>query len=187
MTGQILSAVRKLQEFILEAGLARGVLALPAPRMLALTSGSSVETDTTNVFTFTITEPEIESVARDLFASGHYSLAVQEAYKAIDHYVSERCSHDLSGTQLMETVFSPSKPVLSWSERATTSQVDEQRGYQRLFSGAMLGIRNPVAHEFNWVEDPELALELLVFAQHLLRKAKSATLDIDLPQKMSSS
>ncbi|MDR3510337.1 MAG: TIGR02391 family protein [Caulobacteraceae bacterium] len=48
--------------------------------------------------------------------------------------------------------------------------------YHRLFSGAMLGIRNPVTHEFNWVDSPDVALELLVFAQHLMRKAKAATL-----------
>lgn len=38
----------------------------------------------------------------------------------------------------------------------------------------MLGIRNPTTHEFGWVDDPEVALELIVFAQHLLRKAKAA-------------
>ena len=43
-----------------------------------------------------------------------------------------------------------------------------------LYAGAMLGIRNPTTHEFNWVEDEDVALELLVFAQHLLRKARSA-------------
>jgi Protein of unknown function (Hypoth_ymh) len=43
-----------------------------------------------------------------------------------------------------------------------------------LFMGAMTGIRNPVTHEFNWVEEEDIALELLLFAQHLLRKAKTA-------------
>jgi hypothetical protein len=42
------------------------------------------------------------------------------------------------------------------------------------FIHAVLGICNPVTHEFNWVDDPELALELISFAQHLLRKAKAA-------------
>ncbi len=57
----------------------------------------------------------------------------------------------------------------------TQSEIDEQKGYHRLFSGAMLGIRNPSTHEFGWVDEPELALELVVFAQHLLRKAKLAS------------
>ena len=80
----------------------------------------------------------------------------------------------MSGVQLMDHVFSPNKPHLYWTKRETTSQQDEQKGYHRLYSGAMLGIRNPVSHEFNWIDDPEVALELLVFAQHLLRKAKAA-------------
>jgi hypothetical protein len=38
----------------------------------------------------------------------------------------------------------------------------------------MLGIRNPVTHEIKWIDDADVALELLVFAQHLIRKAKAA-------------
>lgn len=60
----------------------------------------------------------------------------------------------------------------------TQSQIDEQKGYHRLYSGAMLGIRNPTTHEFGWVDEPELALELVVFAQHLLRKAKLAQIGL---------
>lgn len=74
----------------------------------------------------------------------------------------------------MEHVFSPHTPRLYWSSRRTISEQDEQKGYHRLYSGAMLGIRNPTTHEFRWVEEPEVALELVMFAQHLLRKAKIA-------------
>jgi uncharacterized protein (TIGR02391 family) len=145
--------------------------------MLALASPSE-DGGGANVFAITVTEPEIEVVSRDLFASGHYSLAVQEAYKAVDKFVAEKCGESvLSGTQLMDKVFSPNAPMLAWTLRTSQSEQDEQRGYHRLYSGAMLGIRNPVTHEFDWVEDQEVALELLVFAQHLLRKAKSAQPD----------
>jgi uncharacterized protein (TIGR02391 family) len=110
-----------------------------------------------------------------LFASGYYSLAVQEAYKALDKFIGDKVpTTSATGTQLMELVFSPKSPTLYWNDRTTQSEIDEQSGYHRLFSGAMLGIRNPVAHEFNWVDDADLALELIVFAQHLLRKAKLA-------------
>ncbi|MNE14456.1 hypothetical protein D3C80_1073370 [compost metagenome] len=177
MTLRIIEGIRKLQEHLLELGVARAVLALPAPRMLALPSPSAEGAEPASVYARVITEPEIERVSRDLFASGYYSLAIQEAYKAVDKFVLEKAGSELSvtGTQLMEAVFSPSSPRLCWSERKTQSEVDEQKGYQRLYSGAMLGIRNPVTHEFNWVEEAEMALELVVFAQHLLRKAKSAS------------
>lgn len=175
MTIKVLERLKQFQEFLLEAGFARSVLALPAPRMLAISAPTGESAGPANVFARTVTEPEIEQVSRDLFVSGHYSLAVQEAYKAVEKYIADRVGPSaVSGTQLMDLVFSPSNPKLHWTARATISEQDEQKGYHRLFSGAMLGIRNPVTHEFNWVEDVDLALELLVFAQHLLRKAKAA-------------
>lgn len=177
MTSRIVNSLRRLQEYIFETGLARSVLALPAPRMLALSSSNGDEATVNNVFAITVTEPEIEAVSRDLFASGHYSLSVQEAYKAIDKFIGEKSGEAISGTALMDRVFSPNSPLLAWTDRKNTSEKDEQMGYHRLFSGAMLGIRNPATHEFNWVEDSEIALELLVFAQHLLRKAKAARLE----------
>ncbi len=74
----------------------------------------------------------------------------------------------------MEQAFSPKDPALKWSEMGSISQNDEQKGYHRLYAGAMLAIRNPTTHEFKWIDDPDSALELIVFAQHLIRKAKDA-------------
>jgi uncharacterized protein (TIGR02391 family) len=179
MTRRLVDALRRLQEYIFEVGLARSVLALPAPRMLALPSSTGEDAVASNVFAITVTEPEIEAVSRDLFASGHYSLSIQEAYKALDKFIGEKAGESLSGTSLMDLVFSPKAPLLVWTDRKSKSEQDEQMGYHRLYSGAMLGIRNPVTHEFNWIEDQEIALELLVFAQHLLRKAKVARVEAE--------
>lgn len=172
---RLIDGIRRFQEHLLEIGVARAVLGLPAPRMLALPSPTVEGAGTASVFARVVTEPEIEQVARDLFVSGHYSFAVQEAYKAVDKFVGDKAGRAaMSGTPLMDFAFSPNSPILHWSERKTQSEQDEQKGYHRLYSGAMLGIRNPVIHEFNWVEDSDVALELIVFAQHLLRKAKAA-------------
>src|ERR1700719_4309149 len=101
----ILERIKRLQEHILEVGLAQAVLAIPAPRMLALPSPSE-GAGVVSIYSKTITESEIESVSRDLFASGHYSLAVQEAYKAVEKYVQQKSAIlGLSGTQLMQQVF----------------------------------------------------------------------------------
>lgn len=171
----LLRRIKALQEHVLENGLAWSVLALPAPQMLALAAPSSEEGGYAGLFARTVTEPEIVVVSRDLFASGHYSLAVQEAFKALEKYVQVKAAHQQSGTALMESVFSANKPHLYWSERKTQSEKDEQRGYMQLYAGSMIGIRNPVTHEFKWVDEAETALELILFAQHLLRKAKVAT------------
>lgn len=175
MTNGLVERIKRFQTYLLEVGVARGVIALPAPRMLALPSPSEESSGSANAFVRLVTEPEIAEVSRDLYMSGHYSVAVQEAFKAVEKFVQTKANiHTISGVQLMEHVFSPHTPRLYWSSRRTISEQDEQKGYHRLYSGAMLGIRNPTTHEFRWVEEPEVALELVMFAQHLLRKAKIA-------------
>jgi uncharacterized protein (TIGR02391 family) len=171
----VLDRIRRFQEHVLEVGLAQAVLSLPAPRMLALLASGSETASVASIYGKTVTEREIESVSRDLFASGHYSLAVQESYKAVEKFVQQKSAElGLSGTKLMQFVFSTTAPKLYWTERKTQSEQDEQQGYLMLYGGAMLGIRNPVTHEFGWVDDPIMSLELILFAQHLLRKAKIA-------------
>lgn len=175
MAAPLLDRIRAFQETLLESGLARSVLALPAPRMLALTAPTSEDISEDIIFGKFIVEKEIVDVARDLFVSGFYNQAVCESTKALDRYIQNRAErHDQSGTKLMDLVFSPSAPLLAWSQRKTLTERDEQSGYHRLFSGSMLGIRNPTAHEHGWIDSPEEALECIVFIQHLLRKAKAA-------------
>jgi len=132
-----------------------------------------------SLFVRIITEPDIVSVSRDLFASGHFPLAVQEAFKALEKYLQSKTNSKASGTTLMEQLFSTAKPQLVWSDRVNQSQKDEQAGYLKIFSGAVQGIRNPCTHEFNWIDSAEAALELISIAQHLLRKSKAATLHSD--------
>jgi uncharacterized protein (TIGR02391 family) len=175
MTSRLIDAVRRLQQCVQDIGLSGNLLSLPAPKTLLLSGPNSSDLAASNEFSLAVTEPEIVEASRDLVASGHYSFAVQEAFKVVDKFVEEKGGpFDISGTSMMDLAFSPKNPRLYWTDRSTQSEKDEQSGYHRLFTGAMLGIRNPVTHEFNWVDDPDLALELLVFAQHLLRKAKAA-------------
>lgn len=172
---KLLERIREFQKFLYSTGLAQTTLALPAPSILALPSPSSSDVELDLAFDRVVDEPEILGVSRDLFDSGHYNIAVHEAFKAVDHYIQGKVSeHQLSGNSLMDQVFSPTSPKLVWSKRKTRTQKDQQMGYHRLFSGAMLGIRNPTGHEFSWIDEPEEALECIVFAQHLLKKAKLA-------------
>lgn len=175
----LLDRIRDFQKYLYQSGLARGTLALPAPSLLALPSPTASDLELDLIFDRFVDEPEIVQVSRDLFDSGHYNISVHEAFKALDNYIQDKVSEfQLSGTSLMDQVFSPNDPKLYWSERKTRTQKDQHAGYHRLFSGAMLGIRNPTGHEFAWIDAPEEALECIVFAQHLLKKAKSATLKI---------
>lgn len=166
-----LEGVRKFREFLLEIGAGQSTLHLPSPRMLSLPQAED-DVDPQRLFSVVIVEEEIVDVSRDLFASGHFSLAIQEAFKALEKYLQEKSGISMVGTTLMEQIFSPKNPSLVWSDRQSQSEKDEHSGYHRLFSGAMLGIRNPCTHEFKWVDDSSTALDILSFVQHLLRKAK---------------
>lgn len=139
-------------------------IALPGP-----TSPSSH-----SAFSEIVSDPDILRVCRDLFASGHYNVAVQEAFKCVDNLVEARVPGKGTGVKLMRTAFSVNDPKLTWSNRNTDSEKDQHEGYQHLFAGAMLGIRNPVTHHIDWIDSPDEALEAIVLAQHLLVKAKLA-------------
>ena len=120
---------------------------------------------------------EIERAVAKLFRDGHYANAVEDACKVLDGLVKIRSGkNDLSGTELMQNVFSPKNPILKFSDLQTQSEQSEQQGMMFLYAGAMLALRNPRAHEIIQ-DDPEKALEYIAFLSLLaksLDKAKRA-------------
>jgi uncharacterized protein (TIGR02391 family) len=175
MTTKLLDGLRKLQEVLTDLGFGGSFLALPAPKTSAQ-QALPAPFKASGSYADVIDDIDIVSASRDLFGSAHYSIAVQEAFKALDNYVACRVGEKtLSGMKLMREVFSKESPKLFWTSRSTQTEKDQHEGYQHIFAGAMQGIRNPVVHDFNWVEDPTEALELIVLAQHLMKKAKAAS------------
>jgi Protein of unknown function (Hypoth_ymh) len=47
----------------------------------------------------------------------------------------------------MQKVFSAKTPLLRFNKLESQSDLDEQQGFQFLFSGAVMGLRNPRAHD----------------------------------------
>lgn len=115
--------------------------------------------------------PAIERAAGQLFRDGHYSNAIENAVKALNALVRLNSGvDDKDGAQLMEYVFSPKKPVLKFNSLVDQSDIDEQKGFMMLFSGAVAGLRNPRAH--NIIKDePEKALEFVAFISLLAKLA----------------
>jgi uncharacterized protein (TIGR02391 family) len=168
-------AIRKFQEAVHRVGLGGTFLQLSVPRMLALPGPGSAQNTIHENFVVVIDDPDVLGVSRDLFVSGFYSQAVEAAFKMLDEEVRRVSNEGLSGTKLMEKVFSPNGPIIPLNGQKSQSEQDEQAGYHRLFAGSMLGIRNPCAHENGWIDDPQAALETIVLCQHLLRKMKAST------------
>ena len=77
----------------------------------------------------------------------------------------------------MQAVFSVKNPILTFNSLQSDTDKSEQQGMMFLYAGAILGLRNPRAHEIV-KDDPQKALELIAFLSFL---AKS----LDRTQKTS--
>ena len=121
--------------------------------------------DILDAFDNQITFTGLVRCTRELFAGGHYSLAVEKAFVYVENLVKKRSGvSGKYGSNLMKTVFSVQNPFIKLNAGVTDSDRDEQLGYMEVFAGAMTGIRNPRAHAHDWIDEPKEALELLVFA-----------------------
>lgn len=122
-----------------------------------------------------VTDAALRHASRQLFSDGHYARAVEEAFKCLNNEVKSISGiDDRDGANLMRKVFSANDPTLMLNELQSLSEQDEQKGYMDLYAGSMTGIRNPRAHEHELEDSPEEALEMLIFANHLMRKLRSA-------------
>ncbi len=115
--------------------------------------------------------PNVIEAASDLFNDQHYGSAVSEAFKSVEVRVRDLAQiPDKSGAQLMGDAFGTKTPRLDVSTETGRSGDDEREGFLALFRGAMIGVRNPNAHELFKPVDPQQALEYLGFASLLHRR-----------------
>ena len=123
-----------------------------------------------------ITDSGLRLSSRRLFADGHYAIAVEQAFRYLDKTVRENQELPTSTVSaLMQQAFSPNNPSLKFNALQTLSERDEQKGYMEMLAAAMTGIRNPRAHEPFLSDSPDVALELLVMANHFLRRVRTST------------
>ena len=123
-----------------------------------------------------VTDVQIQEVSGPLFRDHHYARSVEEAFKLLNNAVKEKSGIiQQDGAALMRSAFSVRSPVLRLNAFGSASDRDEQQGYMDIFAGSMTGIRNPRAHDHQLADNPDVALELLVLANHLMRKMDAAT------------
>lgn len=116
----------------------------------------------------------ISGACADLYRDQHFADAVLRASLALENFVKERSGrYDLSGSTLMEQVFTPNGPALVFNALADQSDKDEQRGMMLLFQGTVFAFRNPRAHKL--LEDsPEEALESIALVSLLAKRLEQA-------------
>lgn len=116
--------------------------------------------------------PEIVKASRKLFKDGHYTDAIFRAFTEVNNFVKAKTELELDGKALMSRVFRVENPVIKLNELKTQSEKDEQEGFMFLFMGAMVGIRNPKAHDNIIQRNPLRTLEYLALASMLMRRAE---------------
>lgn len=139
--------------------------------LVALGASAVQNTPKVRLYDEVVTNKALRKRTERLFKEGHHARAVEEAYKVLDNTVKNKAdlsNSDLTGSSLMQTVFSPKKPILKLNEGASVSEQNEQSGYMQILAGSMTGIRNPRAHEADWEDTEQHALQLLGLANHLI-------------------
>lgn len=123
-------------------------------------------------FTFYNLHPKVVDAAGALFGDGHYRNAILQACIALTEAVKEKSEvTERDGTSLMQYVFSVDKPVLRVSE-----DKDERLGAMWLFTGAVMGVRNPRGHHLGIGEDQDATetFQWLAFVSGLMQMVDRA-------------
>ena len=117
--------------------------------------------------------PQIISVSKARFNNEHYADAVEAAFKEINTRVKkiykDRTSLEKDGAKLMLAAFSVQNPIIKLGDISTETGTNIQQGYMEMFAGAMIGIRNPQAHN-NLLITRDNAIRELHFASMLMYK-----------------
>lgn len=121
--------------------------------------------------------PKIKILVFDKFIGKHYADCVETAFKEINSRLKKiykrQKGEEKDGSSLMTSIFSPENPILRFEDIGTQSGKNVQVGYMKIFEGAMLGIRNPKAHE-NISINKDSAIKRLILASLLMDKIDEA-------------
>jgi uncharacterized protein (TIGR02391 family) len=122
----------------------------------------------------------LPTVVKKLFDDGHYAQSTFEAFKFVDNEIQRLSGLTESGFKLMMQALPETSPLVKLTPCSTMSEKDEQKGYQFLFAGSILAIRNPRGHE-SISDSPDICLDHLSLASILLRRLESAGFKIKSP------
>jgi uncharacterized protein (TIGR02391 family) len=111
--------------------------------------------------------PRIADTVWSAFLRGDYDVAVFQAMKAVEVYVREaaKLPDSLLGVKLARNAFDPANGPLT----DPAAEAGEKEARSALFAGALGSYKNPHSHRHVPLTDPQETIEILMFANHLLR------------------
>ncbi|WP_187326182.1 TIGR02391 family protein [Micrococcus luteus] len=168
--GQMVKVVRKLVQHPMPANMARAFGGSNGYAEVTWGESAAVRQAPVRRLELEGLHPEVVRVSSALFADEQFDSAVTEAMKSLEIRVRRLAASTLSGAPLMQEAFRPKEPKLDVAVEEGRSGEDEREGFFHLFRGAMVGIRNPKAHELAHGDNPFEALEALALASMLHRR-----------------
>lgn len=117
---------------------------------------------------------KLPAIVSDLFDDGYFAQSTFEAFKFVDHQVARIAKNHETGVKLMMQSLGGDYPQVQLSPMGTTSEKDEQKGFQFIFAGSILAIRNPRGHTHSISDSLEDCLDHLGLASLLLRRLEQA-------------
>ena len=126
---------------------------------------------------WSIIHPMIQNISKSRFESNHFADSVEAALKEVNvrvkNIVIARTGQEDDGSSLMKRAFSVNRPIIQLDDIGTETGRNIQQGYMELFSGSMIGVRNPKAHA-NIDITKERAIHFLFLASLLMCKLDEA-------------
>jgi uncharacterized protein (TIGR02391 family) len=111
-------------------------------------------------------DEDLARAVRPLFLRGDYDTAVFRAFKEVEVRVRGKAglpAEDI-GRALMNKALGPTGPL-----QVSSGHKDDQSAIRELFAGAISACKNPSSHQAVQFDDPREVLDMVAFANHLLR------------------
>ena len=119
--------------------------------------------------------PKIQKVSKGQYLSGFYANAAENAFKEINartkRIYANACPNTPipDGAAAMTRVYSSNNPIVEFCNRQTESGQNTQLGFMKMAEGAMIALRNPVAHENLNISQAD-AMRQIMFASMIMYK-----------------
>ncbi|PKP58535.1 TIGR02391 family protein [Candidatus Atribacteria bacterium HGW-Atribacteria-1] len=119
-----------------------------------------------------IVSEDIYSVIKNKYDNQLYSDAILDSIKYLTNIIREKSKVDGDGVGLIGQAFGGQSPKIKINKMVTTSEIDEQKGYEQILRGIYCGIRNPRSHE-QYQDVKEVADSIIIFINYLAEMIKS--------------
>jgi len=119
-----------------------------------------------------IVSKDICSVIKNKYDNKLYSDAILDSIKYLTNLIRKKSKIDADGASLIGQAFGGQSPKIKINKMETTSEKDEQKGYEQILRGIYCGIRNPRAHE-QYQDIKEVADSIIIFINYLAKMIKS--------------